>query len=107
MEKGPSSFGQYWTSDESEWRHFLEHGHEFNAKTVEEYTAKAVRFANSQGRNIRAFRAKDGSIYKYIPRTNEFMIISETGKIVTYFKPTRGQKYFEEQFIKYGVYWIS
>ena len=50
-------------------------------------------------------KKKFHSTYKYDTETNEFMIISRNGKIVTYYLPEDGIDYFYGQFDKYGDYW--
>ena len=107
MEKGPSTFAEYWTSEYLEIRHFNDHGHEFGYNNINEYSKSAKNFANNNEKGIKSFRAKNGSIYKYNPKTNEFMIITKDGKIITYFKPSGGSGYFENQFIDKGDSWIN
>ena len=107
MEKGPSTWGEYWTSEFAEEQHFDDHGNDMGFETVEEYSQAAKNFAKSKEKEIKEFKAKNGSTYRYNPNTNKFLIISKGGKIVTYFEPTNGQKYFDGEFIKWGDYWIS
>ena len=74
------------------------------------YSKKAVEFLNAESDSIISFKANEKkfhSIYKYNVATNEFMIISKHGKIVTYYTPTDKLSYFYGQFEKYGVYWIK
>ncbi|MDD3323389.1 MAG: hypothetical protein PHS59_18285 [Paludibacter sp.] len=106
MEKGPSTWGEDWTSEFSEEEHFDRHGSEMGFETMEEYSNAARNFAKSKERGIKSFRSIDGSTQKFNSRTNEFMIISKIGKIVTFFEPERGINYFYEQFDKYGNYLI-
>ncbi|MCL2675214.1 MAG: hypothetical protein FWE84_01305 [Firmicutes bacterium] len=103
----PSLWGINWTSDNNFWDHFERHGEEMGFDTPEQYSTAASQFANNSGKGIQEFKAKNGSVYKYDPKTNEFMIIDKNGKIVTYFEPDRGEQYFEDQFIDYGDYFIS
>lgn len=107
MEKGPSEYAEYWTSEEREVKHFNSHAKEFGYSKITQYSKAAKNFANSKERGIKSFKAYNGSIYKYNPNTNEFAIISKDGKIVTYFKPTDEAFYFERQFYEYGDYWLS
>lgn len=105
MEKGPSTYAEYCTSEYSEVNHFYSHGYDMGYTYITEYSQAAIDFANSNDENDISFAAKNGSLYKYNKVTNEFLIISKDGKIVTYFEPDRGIEYFYEQFDKYGDYW--
>lgn len=106
MEKGPSTFAEYWTSEYNEIVHFKKHGKQMGYdNNINGYSQAAKKFANINKQSIKTFKSIDGSIYKYDVETNEFMIISKNGKIVTYFPPSRGTEYFIEQFNKCGDYW--
>lgn len=73
-----------------------------------EYSKTAIAFALKKGECIISFTAneeKRHSTYKYDTETNEFIIISKDGKIVTYYEPTDGIDYFYRQFDEYGDYW--
>ena len=98
MEKGPSTFAQYWTSEYSLMRHFDEHGAEFghtDDDQIEEYLNAARKFINNVNlTNIIRFRAANGSIYKFNKKTLEFAIVSKTGRIVTYFHLEGGERKF-------------
>lgn len=107
MEKGPSTYAEYWTSEFREIKHFYDHAHEFGFNKITDYSEAAMNFANNTGRGVKAFKAYNGSIYKYNPKTNEFCIVSREGKIVTYFKPEQGITYFETQFYEWGEYYIN
>lgn len=108
MEKGPSTFAEYWISPYEEVNHFYFHADEFGFTLITEYSQAAKDFANREGDNTISFTAneeKHGSIYKYDKDTNEFIIISRDGKIVTYFPPKDGIEYFYRQFDKWGEHW--
>lgn len=64
-------------------RHFLEHGK--GLKRIEQYTGKAVRFANKLGPEMAVFIDKRGSTHKYSRKTGEYAIIDKRGYVVTYF----------------------
>ena len=51
MEKGPSTWGEYWTSEFSEEKHFEDHGSEMGFDTLEEYSKAAMKFAKSKERD--------------------------------------------------------
>ncbi len=105
MEKGPSIFAKYWTSERNEIYHFYAHADEFGYTQITEYSMAATEFAKSESKDIISFTAKDGRIFKYDTETNEFIILSHGGKIITYFPPENGIEYFYGQFSEYGGYW--
>ncbi len=75
--------------------HFSRHGLQVNAPTKESYAAKAVKFANTIDRkNCESFVDIKGSTYKYNRVTNEFAIITKSGIVITYFKPTDERNYY-------------
>ena len=60
--------------------HFNRHGGDFNAKSKEEYAAKAVHFANTVDRkNFKSVKDYHGSTYKYDPRNGSYAIITKDG----------------------------
>lgn len=74
------------------------------------YSKKAVEFLNAESDSIISFKANEKklhSTYKYNVATNEFMIISKHGKIVTYYTPSKELRYFYSRFKLYGDYWIK
>lgn len=105
MEKGPSTYAEYWTSEYAEVNHFYAHGYDMGYTYITDYSQAAINFANAEDEGNISFTAENGSTYKYNEDTNEFLIVSKDGKIVTYFEPDRGIEYFYEQFDKYGDYW--
>lgn len=105
MEKGPSTYAEYWTNEYAEVNHFYAHGYDMEYTYITDYSQAAINFANSEDEENISFTAENGSTYKYNEDTNEFLIVSKDGKIVTYFEPDRGIEYFYEQFDKYGDYW--
>ena len=111
MEKGPSTFAQYWTSEYRLIDHFERHGPLMGySKDIEgfiKYARDAIKFARSNERGIKSFKDFNGSIYKYSPKTNEFIIITKDGKIVTYFKPDNPHTFIYNKFDECGDYWIN
>lgn len=103
MEKGPSEFAEYWTSELNEIVHFKRHGKQMGYTKIRDYSKAAQNFI--KGGNNLSFTAKDGSQYYYNKDTNEFGIVSRNGGIVTYFPPSDGFEYFYNQFNLYGDYW--
>lgn len=110
MEKGPSEFAKYWTSIYEEVNHYYFHANDMGIFKIVEYSKKAVEFLNAESDSIISFKANEKkfhSTYKYNVATNEFMIISRFGKIVTYYEPDDGIDYFYSLFKLYGDYWIK
>ena len=109
MEKGPSIYAEYWTSEYNEGKHFGKHGermgYENNDEGKEAYSKAAQEFANSNSETLQSFTTNDGTTYQYDPATNEFGVISMDGEIITYFEPDRGLDYFLEQYDRYGGTW--
>lgn len=109
MEKGPSAYAEYWTSPYAEVEHYKRHGKQMGFENdIQRYSTAAKQFANVKDENVLVFTANEQklySIYKYNQKTNEFMIISKDGKIVTYFPPKNGIEYFYEQYEKWGDHW--
>ena len=99
MEKGPSTYAEYWTSEYFEADHFDRHGYLLGYDTITEYSQGARNFINSSSSNIRKFKAPNGSIYMFNRKTYEFAIISRSGKIVTYYYLEGGSKAFDRLLI--------
>ena len=66
-------------------RYFRDHGKEFDSKTKEEYEAKALNFANTVNReNCKSVIDKNGTTYKYNPKTNVLVEDTKDDYIVSY-----------------------
>lgn len=79
-------------------QHFLDHGSQMGCQSKESYAAHAVSFANYIDRNnVVSFVDKNGTTYKYNKLTNTFAIITKTGYVVTFFKPSDGYQYYLKQ----------
>ncbi len=66
-------------------RHFKNHGKEFGCKSKEEYSAKALKFANTIDReNCKSVVDRNGTTYKYNPKTNVLVEVTKDGYIVSY-----------------------
>jgi len=64
---------------------------------------RAVNLADSPvGGKIAGFTSKEGTIFRYNIRTNEFLTVHKSGNIQTMFRPERGMVYYLEQLAKYG-----
>lgn len=88
----------YFASDYLLDSHFEKHGHEFDGQyaTAEEYEAGANRVINSPDALYKT-EQEDGDHIYYLEETNEFVVVSTSGSIRTYFKPTDGIDYFNRQ----------
>ena len=107
MEKGPSTFAEYWAYEGSDAVHVGEHANEFGLDKTQLYTYRqaAKKFVITKIQGNMLFKKANGSIYKYNPSTKEFAIITKDGKIVTYYKTSL--RYFINEFRnKGGVEWL-
>lgn len=78
--------------------HYQRHGSQVQSDSEESYIAHSVKFANTVDRNnCVSFIDERGSTYKYNKKTNEFVIITKKGVVVTYYKPEKGYKYYMDQ----------
>lgn len=76
-------------------KHFIKHGHEFNAYNEIEYSAKAVHFANTVDReNYKSVVDYKKTTYKYDPRDGRLAIITKDGYVVSY-SHTGGKFWYE------------
>ena len=98
MEKGPSIYAEYWTSEYNEVNHFYSHGYDMGYTWITDYSQAAVDFIQSNSDTMMSFNSEDGTTYLYDPETNEFAMLSSDGKIITYFYPDRGIDYFNDLF---------
>ena len=100
MEKGPSTYAEYWTSEYSEVIHF-KHAKEFGFDKITHYSEAAIRFCKSEDEYLKIFKRADGSTCKYNHQTKEFIAVSKNGKIITYFKSS--ERYFIREWNKHGI----
>lgn len=88
---------QYEFRNDSLWKeHFKKHGEEFPYETKEDYLAGANK-ALSNPNILHKLEGEDGDHVYYLEETNEIIFVSKDGYIRTYFKPTKGKKYFDKQ----------
>ena len=66
MEKGPSTYAEYWTSPYAEVDHFDRHGFLLGYDSITEYTKGAIKLSKNTSNNIRKFKAPNGSIYIFL-----------------------------------------
>ena len=82
--------------------HFDKHRLEFGLATKEEYVGLARTLLNSAPQGIiQGFTSAQGNVFRYDISTNSFGIAKPDGVISTFFKPTDGLQYWEEQRRKY------
>lgn len=68
---------------ESLEKHYTKHGSEFGARDPEEYEAMARSFASSRkGLTV----VTQNASAKWDPKTNEFIVLQPSGRLVTYYK---------------------
>lgn len=78
--------------------HLEEHGKNMKADTFQTYIAKAIKFANNiDKKNCISFIDKNHTTYKYNVKTNELVLVTEDGYVITYFKPEKGINYYYQQ----------
>ncbi|MEG0775797.1 RHS repeat-associated core domain-containing protein [Clostridium sp.] len=82
--------------------HFTDHRADFGYKTADEYLEGARNFVMKKPTSTtQSFVSKEGTYFRYDTKTNEFGMVNQYGGISTYFKPTDGMKYWQEQIAKY------
>ncbi len=66
-------------------RHFKNHGKEVGATSKEQYSAKAVHFANTIDRNnYKSVVDYKGTTYKYDPRNGLMVEVSKDGYVISF-----------------------
>ncbi|WP_276885221.1 hypothetical protein [Allobaculum stercoricanis] len=95
------SIGFAWAKDFNKntlSEHYKNHGTQVKSDTINSYIAHAIKFANTIDRkNCVSFIDRNGSTYKYNKKTDELVIVTKKGYVVTYFKPSNGYKYYRKQ----------
>lgn len=84
-------------------KHYSDHKGEFSKNiTKEQYVEKAKRFFESKvtDNTLYSYDA-DNILFKYDKKTNEFGMCNSEGGIITYFKPKKREKYWQEQAVRY------
>ena len=76
--------------------HNSRHGKEVGAEDAEDYAEKAHEHYNNRDRH-QVKVDEDGTIRVYDPDTNTFGSYNRDGSTKTFFKPSRGQSYFDGQ----------
>ena len=84
--------------------HMKKHFSDFGVNNEVDYIAKAINFGNDIDRlNYDSFVDKKGTTYKYNKLTNELLIVSKEGNIITYFKP-KFQSGFKAGLLNWNYY---
>jgi len=67
--------------------HFIKHGYQFGPITENEYLEDARKLLDApEGSGVLEKIRENGDILRYNPATNEFGVMTPTGRIRTYFK---------------------
>ena len=96
-------WGKWWISLESLQQHFNDHGKNTGAISPQQYLNQASSFVNSKNPVMQSFTRLNGSTYMYNPVTNQFAVVSSSGRIVTYYYPRTGVRYWEVLYERYGI----
>lgn len=105
MEKGPSTYAEYWTSPYNEVEHFTRHGWQMGFENnFTGYSEAAKDLALSQeNESIMSYTRNDGCQCKFNKLTRFFVVVNKEGKIVTFYKIK--EKYFMKDYEKWKAYW--
>ena len=84
-------------------KHYNSHAGDMGIKTKESYAAHAIKFANTVDKTncVSFVDPKTKATYKYNKSTNEFAVISQSGYVITFYKPSKGQAYYESEKAKH------
>lgn len=75
------------------YKHYLKHGKEVRARSVEDYLRKANNAAENKKAKVKI--TSDNDIACYVPTTGEFVVLSRSGYIRTYY--IANDKYYSKQ----------
>lgn len=95
-----------WTSnrrmsaEENARSHFERDGADFDAKTVEDFAAKAHAFTSRPPKGTQKISRSNGDVLLYDEKTNTFAVVARTGAPRTMFKPRDGADYWRRQVVK-------
>lgn len=85
-----------WANDKTLEDHFDRHGKDFNSHSESEYAQQAHQFYENKSQYQIKY-GDDGVIRVYDPITNTLGVYNSDGKTITFFKPSGGQRYFDNQ----------
>lgn len=87
-----------WGDPKTLSKHVLDHGKDFGVSTREAYLNKAKEFYQRfRTEKLPAVQNKNGVIRIYDPKTNTFGAYNSNGSVRTFYKPVKGETYFENQ----------
>ena len=85
--------GAMWTSTKSKsvaenaFRHFKDHGADFDAKNAVDYVRKAQDFLHNPGPGVLSKTRVNGDVVRFDPATDAFGVMDKTGASRTFYKP--------------------
>jgi len=91
-----SSENSNWGNEDTLQDHFDRHGSDFDSKTPQEYAQQANKFYKNRSQ-YQVKVDKNGVTRVYDPKTNTFGSYNADGSTKTFYKPTGGQNYFNNQ----------
>ena len=98
------TWGRLWISEFSLLNHYRDHRSNTGARSPDHYRRMARNLARSNERGIHQFvRLENLSTYRYNSRTNQLVIVSSNGRLVTYYHPRTGRQYWEGLRRRYGI----
>ena len=80
MEKGPSTYAEYQTSEYSEVEHY-KHAKEFGFDKITDYSETAMKFAKSEASDLKEFKRSDGSTCKYNSKLKNLQRFQKKAKL--------------------------
>ena len=86
-----------YAADESAQYHFQRDGADFDAKSVDDYVAKAHAFVDKPPKDVLLLTRSNGDKLIYDAKSNVFAVVSRDGAPRTMFKPRDGATYWNEQ----------
>jgi pyocin large subunit-like protein len=85
------------SAEENARSHFQRDGADFDAKTEDDYVAKAHAFTSHPPRGAKTLKRPNGDTLIYDQKSNTFAVMTREGAPRTMFKPRKGPDYWEEQ----------
>jgi len=86
-----------YAADESAQYHFQRDGADFDAKSVDDYVAKAHAFVDKPPKDVLIMTRSNGDKVMYDAHGNVFAVATKDGAPRTMFKPRDGQAYWDKQ----------
>jgi len=85
------------TAEENAQRGFERNGEAFNARTVDDYVAKAHAFVSDPPKSAETLKRANGDTLIYDAKSNVFAVVSKEGAPRAMFKPDDGETYWDVQ----------